>query len=88
MATKGASPPLPQELADAPLLQQQACYLPCSEDGLPLIGRVPGLDNAFLATGKCGLCLPHPAVLRRWHRGWRHVDAPPRPAQATAAGAS
>lgn len=29
----------------------QACYLPISTDGVPLIGRVPDVENAFIATG-------------------------------------
>lgn len=41
-----------QELGAAKLLKQQACYLPCTDDGLPVIGRVPGLENAYVATGK------------------------------------
>ena len=28
---------------------------PCTPDGLPIIGRVPGFDNLFLATGHCML---------------------------------
>jgi hypothetical protein len=40
-----------QELGAAEVLKEQACYLPCSDDGLPVIGKVPGLDNAYVATG-------------------------------------
>eukprot|EP00171_Calliarthron_tuberculosum_P021176 IDg21176t1 len=29
----------------------QACYLPLSPDGLPMIGRVPQTSNVFVATG-------------------------------------
>lgn len=29
----------------------QACNLPVSPDGLPIIGKVPGVSNAFIATG-------------------------------------
>ena len=32
-------------------LRQQACFRPIARDGLPLIGRVPGLMNAYVATG-------------------------------------
>ncbi|MCW5745232.1 MAG: FAD-binding oxidoreductase [Alphaproteobacteria bacterium] len=38
-------------LARAPVVARQACYRPVTRDGLPLIGRVPGLDNAYVATG-------------------------------------
>jgi glycine/D-amino acid oxidase-like deaminating enzyme len=38
-------------LAGAPILARQACYRPVTRDGLPLIGRVPGLANAYVATG-------------------------------------
>src|SRR5262245_9941617 len=38
-------------LARAKVLAAQACYRPVTRDGLPLIGRVPGLDNAYVATG-------------------------------------
>ena len=39
------------ELGAAEVLAAQACYRPVSEDGIPLIGRVPGVDAAFVATG-------------------------------------
>jgi glycine/D-amino acid oxidase-like deaminating enzyme len=52
-----------QELGDAEVLKQQACYLPCSDDGLPVIGRVPGLQNAYVATGhSCWGILNAPAT--------------------------
>ena len=37
-------------LAKAKVLAAQACYRPVTQDGLPLIGRVAGLDNAYVAT--------------------------------------
>ncbi|MGE3269388.1 MAG: NAD(P)/FAD-dependent oxidoreductase, partial [Chloroflexota bacterium] len=33
------------------ILTRQACYRPVTGDGLPLIGRVPGVDGAYVATG-------------------------------------
>lgn len=30
---------------------RQACYWPETPDGLPIVGRIPGLDNAIIATG-------------------------------------
>ena len=38
-------------LAEAPIVARQACFRPVVEDGLPLIGRVPGVENAYVATG-------------------------------------
>lgn len=38
-------------LAAAPVTRRQACYRPVTDDGLPLIGRVPGLASAYVATG-------------------------------------
>ncbi|MGH7386726.1 MAG: NAD(P)/FAD-dependent oxidoreductase, partial [Candidatus Rokuibacteriota bacterium] len=30
---------------------RQACYRPVTDDGIPLIGRVPGAAGAYVATG-------------------------------------
>jgi glycine/D-amino acid oxidase-like deaminating enzyme len=38
-------------LASAKVLARQACYRPIVRDGLPLIGRVPGVEGAYVATG-------------------------------------
>jgi len=38
-------------LAAADVLARQACYRPVTRDGLPLIGRVPGAEGAYVATG-------------------------------------
>ena len=38
-------------LAAARIDRRQACYRPVTDDGLPLIGRVPGLARAYVATG-------------------------------------
>jgi glycine/D-amino acid oxidase-like deaminating enzyme len=38
-------------LARSPILARQACFRPVTRDGLPLIGRLPGLANAYVATG-------------------------------------
>lgn len=38
-------------LAGAKVLKEQACFRPVARDGLPLIGRVAGVDNAYVATG-------------------------------------
>lgn len=38
-------------LAAAPIERRQACYRPVTDDGLPLIGRVPRVPGAYVATG-------------------------------------
>jgi glycine/D-amino acid oxidase-like deaminating enzyme len=38
-------------LAAAKILARQACYRPITRDGLPLIGPIPGIAGAYLATG-------------------------------------
>ncbi|HZX88291.1 MAG TPA: FAD-binding oxidoreductase, partial [Reyranella sp.] len=38
-------------LAAAPITARQACFRPVTDDGLPLIGAVPGVDGAYVATG-------------------------------------
>jgi len=38
-------------LAAAPIKARQACFRPVTEDGLPLIGAVPGIAGAYVATG-------------------------------------
>ena len=39
------------QLAAARIIRRQACYRPVTDDGLPLIGAVPGVTGAFVATG-------------------------------------
>jgi glycine/D-amino acid oxidase-like deaminating enzyme len=38
-------------LAAAPIIARQACFRPVTEDGLPLIGPVPGVEGTYVATG-------------------------------------
>jgi glycine/D-amino acid oxidase-like deaminating enzyme len=38
-------------LAAAAITRRQACYRPVTEDGLPLIGRIPNVKGAYVATG-------------------------------------
>ena len=38
-------------LCDGDILPVQACYRPVTRDGLPLMGRVPGVEGAYVATG-------------------------------------
>ena len=51
------------EMAAAKLVQHTACLRPVTPDWLPLLGRVPGWDNVYLATGagKKGILLA-PAI--------------------------
>ncbi len=39
------------ELWEAEVVEQTACLRPLSRDGLPIMGRVPGITGAFIATG-------------------------------------
>ena len=47
----GAAARASTALAKARITRRQACYRPVTEDGLPLIGRVPGVKDAYVATG-------------------------------------
>jgi glycine/D-amino acid oxidase-like deaminating enzyme len=38
-------------LGESRILTRQACHRPVTQDGLPLIGAVPGLRGAYVATG-------------------------------------
>jgi glycine/D-amino acid oxidase-like deaminating enzyme len=38
-------------LANSRVLASQACYRPITQDGLPLIGAIPGARGAYVATG-------------------------------------
>lgn len=38
-------------LAAAPIVARQACFRPVTQDGMPLIGAVPGAPGAYVATG-------------------------------------
>ena len=42
---------LSSTLGGAKVLARQACHRPVTQDGLPLIGPVPGLEGAYVATG-------------------------------------
>ncbi|MEO1249559.1 MAG: FAD-binding oxidoreductase, partial [Pseudomonadota bacterium] len=48
---RGMARALSPALADADILASQACYRPVTQDGVPLLGAVPGIDGVFLATG-------------------------------------
>jgi glycine oxidase len=38
-------------LADSELIQQTACLRPWSNDGLPIVGKIPGWENLYVGTG-------------------------------------
>jgi glycine/D-amino acid oxidase-like deaminating enzyme len=42
---------LSSALQALPLDRLQACYRPITADGLPFLGRVPGVHGAYVATG-------------------------------------
>ena len=39
------------QIKDSQLKTEQACFLPLTEDGLPVIGQVPGITGAFISAG-------------------------------------
>jgi glycine/D-amino acid oxidase-like deaminating enzyme len=47
----GAAGRISSALASATITRRQACYRPVTDDYLPLIGRVPGVRRAYVATG-------------------------------------
>ncbi|PYM25974.1 MAG: FAD-binding oxidoreductase [Candidatus Rokuibacteriota bacterium] len=47
----GAAARVATTLAAVPIMRRAACYRPVTDDGLPLIGRVPGVEGAYVATG-------------------------------------
>ncbi len=51
-------------LKNAEVLKEQSCFLPCTDDGLPLIGKVPGVEKGlYIATGhSCWGILNGPAT--------------------------
>jgi glycine/D-amino acid oxidase-like deaminating enzyme len=38
-------------LSGAPIIARQACFRPIARDGVPVIGRAPGVEGAYIATG-------------------------------------
>lgn len=43
------------KLAEATLEVGQSCFLPISPDGLPVMGKVPGVQGAYIASGVLSL---------------------------------
>lgn len=38
-------------MTNAALVASNCCYLPCTPDGLPLIGRLAGVDGLYIGAG-------------------------------------
>ena len=54
---------LSSSLSSASVELSTSCYLPCSPDGLPLIGKIPGVSGAYVAAGhSCWGILNAPAT--------------------------
>ncbi|KAF4364633.1 hypothetical protein G4B88_028556 [Cannabis sativa] len=48
---------------EARVKAEQACFLPCTDDGLPIIGELPGINGCYVATGhSCWGILNGPAT--------------------------
>ncbi|EHA8591667.1 putative oxidoreductase TDA3 [Cocos nucifera] len=48
---------------EAEVVAEQACFLPCTDDGLPVIGAIPGVEGCYVATGhSCWGILNGPAT--------------------------
>lgn len=48
---------------EAVVKAEQACFLPCTDDGVPVIGEVPGVKGCYVATGhNCWGILNGPAT--------------------------
>ncbi|KAJ9564140.1 hypothetical protein OSB04_000106 [Centaurea solstitialis] len=48
---------------DARVTAEQACFLPCTDDSIPVIGEIPGMTGCFVATGhSCWGILNGPAT--------------------------
>lgn len=48
---------------EAEVKAEQACFLPCTDDSVPVIGEVPGIRGCYVATGhSCWGILNGPAT--------------------------
>lgn len=48
---------------EAQVKAEQACFLPCTDDGVPVIGEIPGIQRCYVATGhSCWGILNGPAT--------------------------
>ncbi|CAL8464301.1 g3836 [Coccomyxa elongata] len=62
-ALQEAGAAMSSALAEGTLEAQQACFLPTSPDGLPVLGSIPGVKGAYIASGhSCWGILNAPAT--------------------------
>lgn len=48
---------------EAQVTAEQACFLPCTDDGVPVIGELPGIKGCYVGTGhNCWGILNGPAT--------------------------
>lgn len=48
---------------EADVKAEQACFLPCTDDSVPVIGEIPGVKGCYVATGhNCWGILNGPAT--------------------------
>ena len=47
------------ELGAAEVIASQACYRPVTQDGMPVIGAVTGVEGAYVATRHSGWGMPN-----------------------------
>ena len=62
---KGVAKIVSSHLAEgeARLKAEQACFLPCTDDSVPVIGEIPGVKGCYVATGhNCWGILNGPAT--------------------------
>lgn len=57
MQEVGAS--ISSALSDGKVEAEQACYLPVSTDSVPVIGKVPGVEGCYMASGTRTPCQGH-----------------------------
>jgi len=49
--------------SEAQVKAEQACFLPCTDDGVPVIGELPGMKGCYVGTGhSCWGILNSPAT--------------------------
>ena len=48
-------------IAGGTVERSQACFLPQSQDGVPVIGKIPSVEGAYIASGLRQCILPSAA---------------------------
>ncbi|GMH06396.1 hypothetical protein Nepgr_008236 [Nepenthes gracilis] len=66
---------------EARVTAEQACFLPCTDDGIPIIGEIPGVKGCFVGTGQSCWGIPngpcHHCRLVRAYFGWPGASSRP-----------